>query len=148
VKQNICVNWHGHPGEGRDPLKPAERQKSTNTYKNQTHNPKPTHLQKYNTNQMQKLPCVYILTNRPNGTLYVGVTSDLPKRVMLHRSDVLKGFTYKYQLKMLVYYEVHEDMLEAIHREKCIKEWRRRWKVRLIERVNPEWGDLYSEICG
>lgn len=97
---------------------------------------------------MQKLPCVYIMTNRPRGTLYVGVTSNLQRRVMLHRSELVRGFTYKYQLKTLVYYEVHEDMLEAIQREKRMKEWKRRWKLRLIERVNPEWGDLYFEVCG
>jgi putative endonuclease len=97
---------------------------------------------------MQKLPCVYIMTNRPNGRLYVGVTSNLVNRVIQHRRELIKGFTYKYQLKTLVYYEVHEDMYEAIAKEKCIKKWRRAWKVELIEGVNPSWDDLYFEIVG
>jgi putative endonuclease len=96
---------------------------------------------------MQKQPCIYIMTNRPYGTLYVGVTSDLNQRTLQHRSSFRKGFTSKYQLALLVYYEHYESMSAAIQREKCVKEWKRLWKIRLIERVNPEWVDLYFEVC-
>ena len=88
------------------------------------------------------------MTNRPNGTLYVGVTSDLARRVFQHRNFLYKGFSFKYQLVRLVYYEGHESMLDAIRREKCIKEWKRSWKIRLIEWVNPEWVDLFFEVEG
>ena len=91
-------------------------------------------------------PCVYILASERNGTLYVGVTSDLVKRVWEHRNDLVEGFTSRYAVHTLVWFELHDSMESAIHREKCIKEWRRQWKVRLIEESNPTWGDLYSEI--
>ena len=81
---------------------------------------------------------VYIMTNRPNGTLYVGVTADLPGRVHQHRTGDIKGFTQRYALKRLIYAERHEDIRDAIQREKAIKGWRRAWKVRLIQDVNPE----------
>jgi len=89
---------------------------------------------------------VYILTDRRNGTLYTGVTSDLRNRVDQHRRGLIEGFTKKYNLRRLVWYEVHTDMREAIIREKRIKAWRRRWKVRMIEDVNPEWDDLFEGI--
>ena len=94
-----------------------------------------------------KQPCVYILASERNGTLYVGVTSDLIKRGWQHRSDFVKGFTSKYSVHDLVYFEMHEDMLGAILREKQIKKWRRVWKIRLIEERNPEWRDLWDEIA-
>jgi putative endonuclease len=81
---------------------------------------------------------------RPNGTLHVGVTSDLLRRVGEHKADLIDGFTAKYQVHLLVHFEMHADMREAITREKQIKEWRRLWKLELIERTNPQWRDLYS----
>lgn len=89
---------------------------------------------------------VYILASRRNGTLYVGVTSDLVKRIWEHKSDLVEGFTKRYGVHTLVWYEVHEDILGAITREKTIKEWKRKWKLELIEKKNPEWRDLYSEL--
>lgn len=91
---------------------------------------------------------VYILTNRKDGTLYIGVTNDLVRRVFQHREAAILGFTKKYNLKRLVYFEAFDDPENAILREKRMKKWRRKLKVELIERVNPEWRDLYSEILG
>ena len=91
-------------------------------------------------------PCVYVLTNRRNGTLYVGVTSDLNRRIWEHKEDVVDGFTKRYGVHMLVYAEFHATMEEAILREKRIKKWRRDWKITLIEKANPTWRDLYDEI--
>ena len=96
---------------------------------------------------MERQPCVYILASGRNGTLYVGVTSDLIRRVWEHRNDVVKGFTRKYHVHPLVWYEVHETMVSAIEREKSIKTWRRAWKLGLIEEMNPQWRDLYAELC-
>jgi len=95
---------------------------------------------------MEKLPCVYILTNQRNGTLYVGVTSNLPKRIWEHKNKVITGFTEKYDLNQLVWYEVHESMESAIQREKAIKFWKRKWKLKAIERLNPGWRDLYEDL--
>ena len=92
-------------------------------------------------------PCVYILTSKRNGTLYVGVTSNLPQRIWQHRNDLAPGFTQRYRVHTLVWYEVHETMESAIIREKRIKEWRRAWKIDLIEATNPQWRDLYADIC-
>ena len=89
---------------------------------------------------------VYIVTNRPNGTLYVGVTADLPRRVHEHRSKSVEGFSKRYGLTRLVYAERHEHIQDAIRREKTIKGWRRAWKVRLIHGVNPDWDDLYDTL--
>ncbi|RDI99795.1 GIY-YIG nuclease family protein [Dyella solisilvae] len=91
-------------------------------------------------------PCVYMLASRRNGTLYVGVTSALAKRIWQHRSDVVEGFTSRYHVHDLVWYELHESMESAILREKQLKEWRRAWKLRLIEGENPEWRDLYPTL--
>ena len=91
-------------------------------------------------------PCVYILSSRRNGTLYVGVTSDLPTRVWQHRNDAVEGFTSRYRVHDLVWFEVHETMESAIGREKAIKEWKRAWKVELIQGFNPEWRDVYADI--
>ena len=90
---------------------------------------------------------VYIVTNRPNGTLYVGVTSNLARRASEHRSGAVEGFTRHYGLTRLVYAERHDDILTAIQREKNIKHWPRAWKVRLIGRQNPEWHDLYDRLA-
>jgi putative endonuclease len=95
---------------------------------------------------MAKQPCVYLMANRRNGTLYVGVTSDLVKRVWEHKNNVVEGFTKRYGIHVLVWYEVHETMESAIRREKAIKEWKRLWKLEMIEKNNPEWLDLYPEL--
>jgi putative endonuclease len=95
----------------------------------------------------ERLPCVYILAKGRNGTLYVGVTSNLPGRVWQHRRDLVDGFTKRYRVHDLVWFEVHETMESAINREKAIKGWRRSWKLELIEKTNPYWRDLYPEIC-
>ena len=89
---------------------------------------------------------VYIMTNKPDGTLYVGVTADLPRRVWEHRIGAVEGFTKRYELKRLVYAERHEDIRDAVHRERTIKRWRRAWKVRLIRSNNPDWVDLYDTL--
>ena len=94
-----------------------------------------------------RTPCVYILASRPNGTLYIGVTSNLPKRVWEHENDFVQGFTNCYRVHTLVWYEVHESMESAIVKEKSLKKWNRAWKLRLIQRDNPKWLDLYDEIC-
>jgi putative endonuclease len=91
-------------------------------------------------------PCVYILTSARNGTLYIGVTSDLVKRVWQHKNDFVEGFTKQYGVHTLVWYEVHETMASAIAREKALKNWHRAWKIRLIEESNPEWLDLYEKL--
>ena len=95
---------------------------------------------------MEKIFCVYMMASRRNGTLYTGVTSDLVKRVYEHREGSVDGFTKEYAVKTLVWYEVHEDALSAISREKQIKAWKRGWKLKMIEQRNPEWRDLYQEI--
>ena len=89
---------------------------------------------------------VYILFNKRNGTLYTGVTSDLNKRVFEHKSKISKGFTNRYGIDKLGYYEVHSDIVSAIEREKQIKNGSRKKKIELIESMNPEWKDLYNEI--
>ena len=95
---------------------------------------------------MSRKPAVYILANRKNGTLYIGVTSDLIKRVWQHRMDFMEGFTKKYRLHRLVFFEYHKTMRDAILREKQLKKWKRNWKQIIIERENPNWRDLYIEI--
>ena len=92
-----------------------------------------------------KAPCVYILANKPNGTLYIGVTSNLVQRVWQHKNDLVEGFTKRYGIHRLVWYEAHENMESAITREKMLKRWKRAWKIRLIEKANPKWSDLYDE---
>ena len=95
---------------------------------------------------MERQPAVYVLASKQNGTLYIGVTSDLAKRVWEHKNDLVEGFTKKYGVHRLVYYEMHGDMLSAITREKQLKNWNRAWKLELIEEKNPEWKDLWDEI--
>lgn len=89
---------------------------------------------------------VYIMASKRNGTLYTGVTSDLIRRVWQHKSGEIPGFTSKYKINQLVYYELHEDIMAAIKREKNIQAWKRNWKIRLIEKHNPNWNDLYASI--
>jgi putative endonuclease len=93
-----------------------------------------------------KRPCVYILANKRNGTLYVGVTSDIARRGWEHRNEVADGFTKRYAIHRLVYTEFHETMPDAIRREKQIKKWERAWKLRLIEESNPDWRDLMDDV--
>ena len=92
------------------------------------------------------IPCVYIMASGRNGTLYVGVTSALVKRVHEHKSDVVKGFTRAHRVHLLVWFEQHETMESAIGREKALKEWKRAWKLALIEKANPYWRDLYHDL--
>ena len=92
-----------------------------------------------------KQPCVYFLASQRNGVLYTGVTSDLASRVSMHKQDLLEGFTKRYGVHRLVYYEMHASMAQAIRRETQIKKWKRAWKVRLIHEMNPEWIDLFAE---
>ena len=87
------------------------------------------------------------MTNRPNGTLYVGVTAELARRIWEHRTGAAEGFTKRYGLKRLVYFEFHDDIGAAIQREKNLKHWPRAWKVRIILDVNPEWDDLYDSLA-
>ena len=89
---------------------------------------------------------VYLLTNKPRSTLYVGVTNDLVRRVFEHREGLVKGFTARYGLKMLVYFERYHSPSAAIQREKNIKHWSRLWKLQLVESLNPQWRDLYNDI--
>ena len=95
---------------------------------------------------MERVPCVYLLASRFHGTLYTGVTSILLGRVWQHREEITKGFTARYGIKRLVWFEVHETMESAIRREKSIKRWRREWKLDLIEKENPTWRDLAEDF--
>ena len=97
---------------------------------------------------MDRQPAIYLLTNKPNGTLYVDVTSNLPQRIWQHKNKITKGFSSKYNLTILVYFELFEDMYQAISREKQIKAGSRHSKIKLIENYNKEWKDLYLDICG
>ena len=96
---------------------------------------------------MERQPCVYILASRRNGTLYTGVTRYPAQRLWQHREGLVRGLTKKYGVHLLVYIELHETMSAAIQREKQIKEWTRAWKIELIESANPEWCDLYDDLC-
>ena len=91
-------------------------------------------------------PCVYMMASERNGTLYIGITSDLLARVWQHKNNVVEGFTEKYEVHVLVWYEPHENMISAITREKVLKKWNRIWKLRLIEQFNPDWKDLYEQL--
>jgi putative endonuclease len=93
-----------------------------------------------------KQPAVYILASKRNGTLYIGVTSNLIQRIWEHKHDLIEGFSKRYGIHNLVWYELHENMESAILREKMLKEWKRAWKLELIEGSNPNWNDLYDTI--
>ena len=95
-----------------------------------------------------KEPAVYILASKRGGVLYIGVTSDLLKRAWQHRNDLVEGFTRRYRVHTLVYFEQFESMILAIEREKELKKWRRAWKVALVEKTNPTWRDLWPELTG
>jgi putative endonuclease len=90
--------------------------------------------------------CVYILASRRNGTLYIGVTNDLVRRVYDHKASTMEGFAEKYGVHTLVYYEPYTDVRDALTREKRLKKWKRQWKIDLIESANPDWQDLYPQI--
>lgn len=94
----------------------------------------------------ERIPCVYLLASRPRGTLYIGVTSHLPGRIWQHKREQVEGFTRRYQVHTLVWYEAHGTMESAILREKALKAWKRIWKIRLVEDSNPDWRDLYPDI--
>lgn len=96
----------------------------------------------------ERQPAVYILASQERGTLYVGVTSDLIKRIYEHKNDLVEGFTKRYRVHALVWYEQHDTMELAIAREKAIKEWKRAWKLEIIEKTNPGWRDLYDDLLG
>ena len=91
-------------------------------------------------------PAVYILASQKNGTLYIGVTCNLVQRIWQHKNDLVEGFTKRYGIHMLVYYELHSDINSAITREKQLKKWNREWKLGLIEQNNPQWQDLWLTI--
>ena len=95
----------------------------------------------------ERQPCVYLLASKPNGTIYIGVTSNLVKRVWQHKNDREEGFTDRYGVHTLVWYEAHDTMESAIVREKALKVWKRVWKLELIEETNPGWHDLYGELA-
>lgn len=97
---------------------------------------------------MNRFYYVYILASKKNGTLYIGVTGDLVKRIYEHKEKKIEGFTKKYGVSKLVYFEQTQDVSSAIEREKHLKKWRRQWKIDLIEKMNPEWEDLYGMISG
>ncbi|TPG38022.1 GIY-YIG nuclease family protein [Sphingomonas koreensis] len=96
---------------------------------------------------MEQPGFVYIMASRRNGTIYIGVTSDLPKRIWEHRNDIVEGFTKKYRCHSLVWFEAHDGIESARQRELQMKEWKRAWKVREIEGLNPDWEDLYDRIA-
>jgi putative endonuclease len=89
---------------------------------------------------------VYILANKRNGTLYIGITNNLTKRIYEHKNNLIEGFTKKYNIHNLVYYEITNDIRSALAREKRLKKWKRRWKLELIEKSNPKWEDLYNDL--
>jgi len=95
---------------------------------------------------MERQPCVYLLASKRNGTLYTGVTSSLVKRIWEHKNNLAEGFTSKYGVHTLVWYEVHATMESAIQREKAIKNWKRAWKIKIVEETNPRWCDLYHNL--
>ena len=95
---------------------------------------------------MNKQPCMYLLASKPHGVLYVGVTSNLLARCWQHKTNATEGFTKKYHVHRLVYYELHATMEAAIYREKQLKVWKRAWKIRLLEKDNPAWRDLWDAI--
>lgn len=97
---------------------------------------------------MDRNPCVYLLASARNGTLYIGVTSDLVRRAWTHRESAAPGFTSRYRVARLVWYEMHESMESAITREKRLKKWNRAWKIQLVEASNPYWRDLWNDILG
>jgi len=99
------------------------------------------------THAMMRQPAVYIVTNKPRGTLYIGMTGNLSHRIWQHRTHAVPGFADRYNLTRLVWFEAHCEFTEAIRREKALKRWARDWKIALVEANNPEWRDLWREVC-
>jgi len=97
---------------------------------------------------MSKRGYTYILASQKNGTLYIGITSELVKRIWQHKNNIADGFTRKYAVHRLVYFDVFEDISDAVSREKQLKRWHRQWKLNLIEQQNPDWRDLYPQLLG
>ncbi len=97
--------------------------------------------------KVEKQPCVYMLASKKDGVLYVGVTSNLIQRVSQHKNNEVAGFTKKYNVHRLVFFELHQTMESAITREKQMKKWKREWKINLIKEQNPTWNDLWDELC-
>jgi putative endonuclease len=128
-----------HPGAGRDPRQIA---KNVGVQENS----RPSRADPFR--PTVKAPCVYILASKRNGVLYIGVTSNLSQRMAEHTQGLVPGFTLRYGVKQLIYYEFHDTMDAAIRREKQLKEWHRAWKVRLIESMNPEWRNLFDPETG
>ncbi len=95
---------------------------------------------------MERQPCVYMLASKRNGTLYIGVTSNLTKRIWEHKNNLVESFTSKYGVHTLVWYELHDTMDSAIQREKTIKSWKRAWKMKVVEEMNLHWHDLYFDL--
>jgi len=130
---------------GKETPRPRHSREGGNPYSvDYEHNDDRTHILPHT--QVMKNPCVYILASKPNGTLYIGVTSDVMRRVWEHKNDVVEGFTKQHQVYQLVYAEFLETMDAAILREKQMKKWRRAWKINLIQNQNPSWRDLYEEL--
>ena len=127
----VCAGMPRGPGRPRGPAPPSFPRKRESSPE-QTHEP--------------QAAAVYILASRRNGTLYVGVTSDLRQRIWEHRNDLREGFTERYGVHRLVYYKLHDDMMTAITREKRLKKWNRAWKLQLIEKENPGWSGLWEQI--
>lgn len=101
---------------------------------------------KFTSNIMKKDYYVYILASQKNGTLYIGVTNSLRRRIYEHKIDLLEGFTKKYKVHLLVYFEIYDNIENAITREKQLKKWNRKWKINLIEKNNPKWRDLFNDL--
>ena len=116
----IPANTLCHPREGGDPV--------------------------YNVSMSDTSYCVYIMSSKKNGTLYIGVTDNMVRRVYEHKNNIVEGFTKRYNVHLLVYYEIHNNPESAIEREKLLKKWNRQWKLRLIEESNPTWSDLYEDL--
>ncbi len=131
-----------HPRESGDPVVRGRREGGLDSFRRG--NDRGAWFRREST--AVKEPVVYILASQRNGTLYTGVTSDLVARVWQHRNDLVEGFTKKYSVHLLVYFELHGEMEIAIAREKQLKKWRREWKLKLIEDHNPNWEDLYPRI--
>jgi len=132
---NQKVEWLGRAREFHPPIEPFGGGLPTSFPR-----------KRESSNTMPKEPAVYILASERNGTLYIGVTSNLQKRAWEHKNDLVEGFTKRYGVHRLVYYELHEEMVSAIRREKQMKKWNRAWKLELIERQNPGWRDLWEGI--
>jgi putative endonuclease len=154
MTDRACFYNLRHPGESRDPFfslgKPLLELSPVSRWVPASAGMTDLSWSRANHNFMreEKVPAVYILASKIYGTLYIGVTSDLCSRISAHKEKLIPDFTKKYNVDRLVYVEFHNSMDEAIAREKQLKEWKRDWKIQLIEKDNPQWIDLYAELCG